>query len=72
MHVWTTKRGTTRKWPDKRVGKVRAGGFFVKDSLLAACKEGPFTVALQDGYRASTRTILDANASALIVGTVRA
>ena len=71
MHVWTTKRGTTRRWPDKHAGEVRAGGFFVKDSLLAACKAGPFMVASQDGYRASTSTMLDVNANALIVGEVR-
>ena len=39
------------------------------DSLLAACKAGLFMAAPQDGYCASTRTILDANA--LIVGEVR-
>lgn len=70
MRISTTKRGATRRWPDKHAGEVRAGGFFVKHSRLAVCKAGPFMAASQDGYRASTRTILDA--SALIVGEVRA
>lgn len=72
MRVWKTTRGTTREWPDKATGEVRAGGLFIKDSMLAACKAGPFMVALLDGYRASTRTSLDTDASALIVGEVRA
>lgn len=71
MQAWTTKRGTTRRWLDKHAGEVRAEGFSIKDSLLAACEAGLFKGAPQDSYRASTRTILDANASALIVGEVR-
>lgn len=59
-------RSSARRWPDKILAYER-----VKEERR---KGKPFVVALQkDCYHASTRcTILDANASPLIVGAVRA
>jgi hypothetical protein len=55
-------RSTARRWPAK---------IFSHEQIKEERRNGrSFLVALQDGYRASDRAILDA--SALIVGEVRA
>jgi preprotein translocase subunit SecD len=61
MHGRIMTRSTARRWPGKILFYER-----VREEWR---KGKPFMVALQDCYRASTCTILDANALILAVRT---